>query len=339
MKRLDLLSDSGSRWIAILGCVVALGFGSVLHASALSVLVPAYFYPSPGSAWDALNQAAQRVPLMAIMNPNNGPSTSRNPDYARAVEALRNAGGSVIGYVHTSYTSRSLAAVKTDVDRYDAFYTIDGVFVDEMTNDSEAAHLAYYEELYNYIKAKRRSYAVVGNPGINSLERYLVRPVADALVTFESNSGYPQYAPDPWTGTRDPSAFSHLCYAVAAPDTMTNFIQLAVARNAGLIYVTDDLGNNPWDTLPTYWWLEVGLVEELNRQAARTNPPRLSVSLQADGALQVDVAGAPGRYLLQVSTNLALWQPVATNISTTGRFSLSERPTAASHIRLFRAEQ
>src|SRR2546425_10636959 len=124
--------------------VTVLGLVAAFRASGLGVLVPAYFYPASGSAWDSLNLAAQRVPLIAIMNPNNGPSSSPNADYSRAVTALRNAGGLVIGYVYSSYTMRAIAEVKTDIDHYHSYYTIDGIFVDEMTNDSDATHLAYY---------------------------------------------------------------------------------------------------------------------------------------------------------------------------------------------------
>src|SRR5438445_2169527 len=111
---------------------LVLGLAVVFQARALGVLVPAYFYPAPVSAWDSLNLAAQRVPLTVIMNPSNGPSTSRNADYSRAVTALRNAGGLVIGYVYSSYTTRAIAEVKTDIDRYHSYYTIDGIFVAEM---------------------------------------------------------------------------------------------------------------------------------------------------------------------------------------------------------------
>src|SRR5205814_2638949 len=143
-------------------------------------------------------------------------AASPNADYTRAVSALRNSGGLVIGYVYSSYTMRAIAEVKTDIDRYNSFYTIDGIFVDEMTNDSDAAHLAYYEELYRYIKGKQPSYLVVGNPGINTLANYLLRPAADALVTFENNTGYAQYVPDPWTQTQPAISFADLCYAVAS---------------------------------------------------------------------------------------------------------------------------
>jgi len=318
---------------------MVLGLGSAWQALGLGVLVPAYFDPATGSAWDSLNQAAQRVPLIAIMNPNNGPSTSSDAAYRRALSALRNAGGQVIGYVYSSYTARAIGEVKTDIDRYDSFYTIDGIFVDEMTNDSNASHLAYYAELYRYIKSKRSSYLVMGNPGINTLERYLVTPVTDALVTFESNVGYTQYVPDAWTQTKEATAFSHLCYSVAAPTTMTNYVLLAVARNAGYIYVTDDLGNNPWDTLPTYWDVEVSLVESLNRQAASNQPPSLSIFLSTNGAVQLHVGGAPGRYVLQTSTNLSEWESATTNMSAAGSFSISDALATNPPVRLYRAVQ
>jgi len=312
---------------------------AAFRASGLGVLVPAYFYPAQSSAWDALNLAAQRVPLIAIMNPNNGPATSPNADYSRAVTALRNAGGLVIGYVYSSYTMRAIAEVKTDIDRYHAFYAIDGIFVDEMTNDSDAAHLAYYEELYRYIKNKRPSYVVVGNPGINTLAAYLLRPAADTLVTFESNAGYAQYVADSWTQTQPAIAFSHLCYSVASAATMTNYVQLGVTRNAGYIYVTDDSGSNPWDRLPAYWETEVAFVEQINREAAIHQPPVLNILMQANGATRVDVTGAPGRYVLQASTNVTGWQPTTTNVSATGNFSVYETVATNRRVWLYRAEQ
>ena len=95
------------RWLAIASLVVALS----LSAAPLGIMVPAYFYPAPGGLWDSLSNAATRVPLVAILNPYNGPDTSQNPDYVAAVNAVRSAGGKVIGYVYTSYTVRPLAQV------------------------------------------------------------------------------------------------------------------------------------------------------------------------------------------------------------------------------------
>ena len=340
----DAASRVPPRWpgwteLSRLACIVVLILSAVPDLGALGVLVPAYFYPTSGDYWSALNQAAVRVPLIAIMNPNNGPSTMVNPDYTSAVNALRNAGGRVIGYVYSSYAARPLSEVKADIDRYHAFYTIDGFFIDEMTNDADAAHLAYYEALYQDIKAKQASYLVVGNPGINTPASYLLRPTVDGLVTFENNTGYPDYAPDPWTQTQSATAFSHLCYAVLAPDTMTNYARLAVARNAGYIYVTDDQGANPWDTLPSYWSAEVGFVETLNREAARTQPRVLKISIETNNTVKVAVQGTPGKYVLQASSNLAGWEPLATNLSPGGTFSFSDLRATNYPRRAYRTAQ
>ena len=120
---------------------------------------------------------------------------------------------------------------------------------------------------------------------------------------------------------------------------MTNYVQLGVTRNAGYIYVTDDSGSNPWDRLPWYWEAEVVLVEQLNREAASNQPPVLSISLQTNGATRVDVTGAPGRYVLQASSNSTGWQPTATNVSATGNFSFYETVVTNRPVRLHRAEQ
>ena len=91
----------------------------------------------------ALNRAAERVPLVAILNPNSGPGAGRNSDYVNAIQALRVSGGRVIGYVSSAYTTRAAEEVRGDIDRYYSFYEIDGIFIDEMTNDSNAEHVAY----------------------------------------------------------------------------------------------------------------------------------------------------------------------------------------------------
>src|SRR6266478_3074055 len=115
-------------------------------AAPMGIIVPAYFYP--GSLWSSMDWAARRVPLVAILNPNSGPGATQDPLYVAAVNSLRAAGGKVIGYVSTSYTTRVTNAVKTDIDLYFSFYAVDGIFLDELTNDSDTNHLNYYVGLY-----------------------------------------------------------------------------------------------------------------------------------------------------------------------------------------------
>jgi len=208
-----------------------------------------------------------------------------------------------------------------------------------VTNDADVAHLAYYSELYQYIKSKKGAYLVVGNPGINTLSAYLTRPTFDALVTFENNTGYQAYLPDAWTQKQPVTAFTHLCYDVTNAVTMTNYVQLAVKRNAGYIYVTDDRGSNPWDTLASYWKAEVDLVESTNRQAATNQPAVLSIVPEIQGPMQVQVSGSPGRYLLEASPNLTNWSAIATNVSSTGKFNFLDAQTNRYPIRVYRTAQ
>jgi hypothetical protein len=301
--------------------------------NALGFLVPAYFYPSgAGNAfWDALNTAATRVPLIAILNPNSGPGSSADNNYRRVTTVLRGAGGRVIAYVHTSYTGRPINDVKSDVDRYLSFYTVDGFFVDEMDNRDLAASYAYYADLYQFIKAKNAAYSVFGNPGATTQEEYLARPCADTLVTFEHNMGYDTYVPDRWTTNYPANRLAHLAHAVSSSVTMTNYIQLARARNAGWIFVTDDVLPNPWDTLPAYWEAQVSLLQELNR-------PQLAIALHGQNAIRVEVCGPPGlRSILEVSTNLTHWTAFSTNHPVSGKYAITNSNPGRS--RFYRVKQ
>jgi Spherulation-specific family 4 len=226
---------------------------SAAGAAKLEIVVPAYFYPSAGSDWNDLNAAAGKVPITAIMNPFNGPGSSLDANYVSAVNSLRAAGGRVIGYVYTGYTSRPLQQVLNDINRYDMWYNVDGIFVDEMANTGPAERLNYYREIYNYVKSIDANWEVMGNPGTTTLEQYLTWPTAD-----------PGYTPSSWNLNYDRSKFVHLVHTEMSSANMLTDLNLAVQRNAGGIYVTDDVLPNPWDRLPNFWTSLVNAVAAIN---------------------------------------------------------------------------
>jgi hypothetical protein len=239
--------------------------GEPVLAAKLEIVVPAYFYPSGGSDWNDLNDAADKVPITAIMNPGSGPGSSVDSNYVSAVNTFRAAGGRVIGYVHTSYTSRPLSLVLSDVDKYDMWYNIDGIFIDEMSNTGPAERLDYYRDVYNYVKGIDPNWEVMGNPGTTTLEQYLTWPTADRLMVFENvGSAYPAYVPSSWNFNYDRSTFVHLVHAESSSENMLADVQLAIQRNAGGIYVTDDVLPNPWDRVPNYWTALVNAVAAIN---------------------------------------------------------------------------
>jgi len=257
------------RFAMIVCCATVMG----ANAAPMGILVPAYF--ASGPLWDGLDFAASHVPLVAIMNPNSGPGTIQDPGYVTAVAKLHAAGGRVIGYVFTSYGTRNIDTVELEINRYCSFYSVDGLFLDEMTNDTNTNHLDYYKALYQYIQTKGTNLLVAGNPGIKTQEAYLTTPTADVLVTFEAYKDYAAYVADDWVTNHLARWFCHLPYNVPDAATMTNDINLAAARNVGWIYVTDDNGANPWQTLPAYWTNEVNHVRALNAAL----PPRDAVHL------------------------------------------------------------
>jgi Spherulation-specific family 4/Dockerin type I domain len=254
-------------------CAIVLAFaiaprgGGAAQAAKLDIVVPAYFYPAGagGNDWNKLNSAASKVPLTAIMNPGNGPGNSVDSNYVSVVNALRAAGGHVIGYVYSSYSARSLQVVLDDVDRYDSFYNVDGIFVDEMANIGPAERLNYYKSIYDYAKSIDSTWQVMGNPGTQTLEAYLTWPTADRLMVQENvGSAYPNYMPSSWNYDYDPSSFVHLVHTEPSSTNMLADLQLAIQYHASGIYVTDDILANPWDRLPTYWNSLVEAVAAIN---------------------------------------------------------------------------
>ena len=222
------------------------------------ILVPAYFYPAGNTYWADLANLAADNPITAIMNPSNGPNLTADPNYTKAVSNLVAAGGSVVGYVYSSYGNRDIALVKADIATYIALYPqVTGFFIDEMSN--LVGNVAYYQELHDYIKSLTSSYTIIGNPGATTLESYI--PTADVIVTFEgSGASYANYVPDTWMANYDVSHFSHLVYGVANSAAALAVEQHALATGGGNIYITNDTyipGNpsapNPWDTLSSYY--------------------------------------------------------------------------------------
>ncbi len=227
----------------------------------MQALVPAYFYPSGNPYWGTLTTSAAATGVNAILNPNSGPGTSADPNYVTAVNNLRAAGGHVFGYVHTSYGARALGTVEAEIDSYVNFYAVDGIFIDEMSNDNNAAHLTYYATVYNYVKSKNPVFRVIGNPGTNTQEAYLTRPTADVLVIFEDTaSNYAAFAPSAWVSNYTPDHFAHIIHSEPSAASLARDLGLAALRNAGLVYVTNDVLSNPYDTLPPYWTQEAAAI-------------------------------------------------------------------------------
>jgi hypothetical protein len=246
----------------------------------LEILVPAYFTPSVNTGWSqmaASSAASPSVTITAILNPTNGIFTAADSKSLQAANNLVNAGGKVIGYVYTRYGTgtRSLADIKTNIDRYFDLYgsaVVSGIFLDEMS--SSETQIDFYRQIYQYIKARSTSLRVVGNPGAIPAAAYA--NVVDAMVSFEGPvSNFQQFDPrisTPWLYTLSNTRNAMLVHNANTCAAMQTAVQSAASAryNHGLVYVTDlqyqpatQVGN-PWASLPSYWSALVSTVEAIN---------------------------------------------------------------------------
>jgi hypothetical protein len=128
--------------------------------------------------------AVANSPLAArtivIANPSNGPKTDAagTSAYKACINYLRSKGVKVVGYIHTKlgYPNingyRSYSTVISDIKYWASTFTIDGIFVDEVSNqwpdsayDSKAATLKYYGNLTQFINTTYPKFLTVLNPG------------------------------------------------------------------------------------------------------------------------------------------------------------------------------
>jgi hypothetical protein len=278
-----------------LGIAMALIIGQA--GAAIDILVPAYSNPCCGPMWNGLISAAGNggFTLDVIFNPASGPGTSVDPNYLKNGKGplvdVKAAGGVVYGYVATSYGAKSIPAVEAEIDRYfDTLYAghVDSIFFDEMSND--LTKVGYYQTLRDYVRSKNPSAKVIGNPGTSFVTAsgstaFTVADYAasmDVLVTFENTGSQylSNYTPPSWVGTLSADHFANIVHT--QPTWGDSLVALAAARNAGMLYITDDVMWNPYDQLPSYWNAELAAITAYNMAPI---PEPSSLSLLSIGVL------------------------------------------------------
>jgi hypothetical protein len=212
--------------------------------------VPAYFYP--GQEWNDLLADAQPVSF-AILNPNNGPDSKEDPEYIRVVQSAQKCGIQVLGYIHTQYAERPVNEVLFEVDKFRLFYSIDGIFLDQVATKMTMKN--YYQKVVSHIKAHSKNLVVL-NFGTYPDEKFA--EFGDVLCVF--NGAYSDYLKNPtpdWIYDFDPHKLMHIVYSASTVDFMKHAIEISKQRNAGYIYVTDGNPSNPFGNLPSYWLEEL----------------------------------------------------------------------------------
>jgi hypothetical protein len=244
------------------------------------------------------SDASRNFKLNVIFNPASGPGSSRDPNYLTdsgtgPLTDLRSAGGIMHGYVATSFGSRPLVDVQSDIDAYlTGIYAgfIDGIFFDEMSND--LANVAYYQQLQSYVKGISPVLATFGNPGTTFVTNPLGQATysaddyinsLDTIVVFENSaSEYANnYTSFSYLDNLDPRRLAHIVHTQSAWNP--SLLGTAAARGAGYVYFTDDVFSqieSPYDKFPAYW-------TQFTQDVSAYNVPELPASVLIPGAWAV----------------------------------------------------
>jgi len=235
----------------------------------VGLLVPAYIYPGGDGLkdWQRLIAAADRVPIIAIVNRDSGPGKQVDRNLRAVLERARRSKLTLIGYVPLKYARRPVAEVKADVDGWLSLYpgVISGIFFDEQPSRPEG--VPYFAECCAYARSRIKNARIVSNAGTICAPEYLSIAGEPTICLFENKTGIDAYRPPQWRTRFPPRQMAVVLHDVRTVDDMTRALREMWRKRAGYGYVTDDSGADPWDRLPSYWDDEVAAVAAENRRA------------------------------------------------------------------------
>jgi len=230
---------------------------SAVTSDAVHIFVP--LYSDSVSVWSSAIGGSAATSAV-FLNPSNGPGDSLKLNYLSLVRDAQARGVRVLGYVDTVWArgAVSISQAEAAIDKYYSWYGVDGIMFDEVTDTCASASVAYYTELYNFVKQKLGADIVVLNPGTFVGECYA--KISDVLITFEDTyANYLTYQQPDWVRNYPGSHFLHIIIDTPTSADMQNAIKLAMTRNVNGVYVTDRgaKGTNPYSSLPSYFDFEV----------------------------------------------------------------------------------
>jgi hypothetical protein len=232
----------------------------IIKKTKTGIVIP-YYGDRPSQGWNAIINAKNvhpDLPMIVVVNPNNGPGNYKDQKYELQIQRLQSAGIFVLGYTYTEYANRNSSSVRADIDAYKSWYNVDGISFDEMSN--KPGHETYYKNLSDFAYYKGLKFTI-GNPGTDTLENYI--GTVDNMVIYENNSSPNiQYLDDGWYSKYDKKNFSMLLTGINELNTM--YIKEAT-NYVGYIYITNDDLPDPWDSLPRYFNELVAAIDKSNK--------------------------------------------------------------------------
>lgn len=237
------------------------------------IMVPAYFFPNDnndpgthnvGPNWSTLIEAAKlyKDRLVIIANPDNGPGSGSGEawkwglqKYTEAITKVRAEGAIVLGYVYTCYgmttastacQGRTLEHLKTDIANWKAWYPVDGIFLDECSTSLDT--FTWYKNLDTYIQGVLPGALIVSNFGTPPAKKFYNRIGAPVIM---ENTGL--FLDGNRTLLNTPPLNSVALIHSANIAEWKKSRTILMNKGVQYFYVTNDGGDNPWDTLPDFF--------------------------------------------------------------------------------------
>lgn len=230
------------------------------RASIPGVVIPLYVYPGGDGAraWDAVAAAARQssdVPIIVVVNPDNGPGARTDANYRSRTQGLADAGVELVAYVALGYGHRPASEIRADLRRWRRLYrSVTGVFFDEVPVPGD--HLPrrdarrYLSDLTAYARGRGFSGTVIGNPGTPAPREYFEPEIFDLVVVHEDRR-WPD--PDALDGAPSPEKSVVLVYGDGVWDRTR---AQHIIEDGRYLFVDDHsrditgTGSSPWTFFP-----------------------------------------------------------------------------------------
>src|SRR2546425_11235666 len=313
---MNLIENASSRsasiavaTVLLLGLVGAAATRTSFAATSNSgIVIPLYTYPTDGS-WSASLQAKNahpNVPIIAIINPSDGPGGASDSNYVQGVKNFQAAGIIVIGYVATGYASHGMSDLDAQISRYKNWYSVNGIFFDEMANNQGNEN--YYSTLNTYVKSLGMT-MTMGNPGTSVPSSYI--GTLDSLCIFEQG-GLPTLS---YLSSYSGHPKSNFAYIGLSVSSLNTSYEVSSSNYVQWIYITDAGGGSPYDVLPSYFMNEVAALDAGTQSSTSTSTTtsRTTTTTTATGTtatLSISTADSSnqpvnGFYIQEVKDNTA----------------------------------
>ncbi len=225
----------------------------------LHLLVPLYSFPTDngGKYWQNVGQAANRIPIAVIWGLLD---TTDQDIYRQWLPVLRQGKyARLYAYVATNDGLRPMDTVEAKVRYYATNFDIDGIFFDEVSNDS--SKISYYKALVQYAKSFDRVKKVILNSPY-SPPWFADSTGADIVIIFENYARYWDEFNKSEYLNLSPERKAVIINEVITRSKMIDLVNDCVRYNIGYIYVT----NTDYDKLPRYWDDLVSAVAQVNQR-------------------------------------------------------------------------